>query len=817
MTIEVIPQQKESEELQIKGWGYGNIRAVVVEDFPTNEDIAKKKAFSGFNNKLIDDLAGDFAPYLYKTVLVKSPRLLTHINEGAKNVTKAKFHDYVQGVLNGEGHQYRILENEIRSLGVHLVIPTGEQSFRLLSGLTGLRKYRGSLLNAASLNNGKPESDWIKVIGTHGSHAINSEYSLRFLARIDFERASRNFIKGPIPDTGLSIWTAFHVEALRNYLKRAYTPDGTLVFDFETKLGIPYCVGLCFDGKESCVIPLGDRRVPQADRALMWREFADLMDSPIKKVNQNIKYDWTIAERFGIKVRNVVGDTQLGAGIIYCEFPKNLGFLTSIYTELPYHKDEGKNAANLDQSYSYCGKDTITDWRIHAGQQKELTEDFPRAKPVYENLVKLLPIYMRGENRGIRVDEELRQSKLSKYQMLLNSQTLKLQALIGKKINPRSAKQRAEVVFGDLKYEMNRFVTGTDADSLMYLITMGKEKESIGPIILRCLIDINKINKAIELLELARYPDGRLRGIFNLAGTETGRSSGGKTIDELFEFDEGKVVRTQLGHSLQTLAKHGFEIDGVHYGKDIREIYVPTYGHIFVEVDLSGAEARVDRVLSGQYNLDIFDNPGIHKYTGALVYGCEPSDIKKNVFVDGVDRYFTAKQVRHAGERGIAAGTLASMLLITKPEAQLLLTKFHKGEPQVQEVFHRDVIRIVRETRLLEMPNGRFRLFFNRMDDSLFREAISTVPQAVVSDITKFSFIQTSAENPNAIMLSEQHDGQLWECKKGEEEKLYTDIKRNVEVPTDFRKGSLKHNYVLVIPAEIEVGENWANMKEVKI
>lgn len=800
------------------GHATGAIRAVVIEDYGTKEDFATGQALSGFSNTLLNDLAGDFAPYLYKTVLVKSRTVNERLQKELKETSKKKQPDVAQKIIAGDGVSYNVLLNELEATEVNLVIPCGEQSFRFLSGLQGLRKYGGSLLYSPHPNFNQPGRKKLKILGTFGPALVNPEYRLRFLARIDFDRASKHWHEQPIPEQGITIWTAFHYTALRDFIKRQYTADGTLVFDFETKLGVPYCVGLCFDGNESCVIPLGDKRASQADRALMWQAFAELMLSPIKKVNQNIKYDWTISDRFGMPLRNVVGCTQIAAGIIYCELPKNLGFLTRLYTELPYHKDEGKNATNLDQSYTYCGKDTITDWRIYEKQQVELTEDFPRARPVYESLIRLIPIYMRGEERGIRVNGLTKDRLSKKYQMLLNSQILKLQTLINKKINPRSAQQRANVVFKELGNEYNRFVTGTDADSLLYLIANDKGTNPNNSIILRCLIDLNKLYKAIELIHTPLHSDGRLRGIFNLAGTETGRSSGGKTIDELFEFDEkGEVERTQLGHSLQTLAKHGFSIDGVTYGQDIREMFEPTPGFIFVEVDLAGAEARVDRVLTGQYNLDIFENPGIHKFTGAMVYGCKPEEIKKYVLVDGVDRYHMAKQVRHAGERGIQALTLAQMVLITKKAAQKLLDRFHRGEPQVQEIFHRDVINEVRNTRRLEMPNGRFRIFFDRMDEALFREAISTYPQAIVSDITKFSLEPTSKKHQEAIVLSEQHDGQLWEIKKGEELDLCKTIQKNVEVPVDFRHGSLKHDYVLVIPAECETGENWAGMKGVKI
>ena len=84
-------------------------------------------------------------------------------------------------------------------------------------------------------------------------------------------------------------------------------------------------------------------------------------------------------------------------------------------------------------------------------------------------------------------------------------------------------------------------------------------------------------------------------------------------------------------------------------------MFVPSYGYSFVEIDLSGAEARVDRVLSGNFDLSIFDNPGIHRLTGSLVFDCRPDEIKK-----GSHQYHLAKTVRHAGERNMKHGRLSA-------------------------------------------------------------------------------------------------------------------------------------------------------------
>jgi hypothetical protein len=115
-------------------------------------------------------------------------------------------------------------------------------------------------------------------------------------------------------------------------------------------------------------------------------------------------------------------------------------------------------------------------------------------------------------------------------------------------------------------------------------------------------------------------------------------------------------------------------------------------------------------------------------------------------------------------------------------------------------------------------PNGRRRDFFDRPNDPhTLNEAISFLPQAIVSDQTKFSFIPTFKEAEWAYLLVEAHDGSLSEVPIGREEEFAAIYKRNIETPIDFRKGTMRRDYQLVIPAETSVGDSWGSLEEQKI
>jgi hypothetical protein len=131
-----------------------------------------------------------------------------------------------------------------------------------------------------------------------------------------------------------------------------------------------------------------------------------------------------------------------------------------------------------------------------------------------------------------------------------------------------------------------------DEESLEILMWSSRCNSTLDNSILRTIIDCRKLHKCIEFLSLPTYPDGRHRCEFNLAGAETGRTTAGQTTDHYLYFDNGKIKLGDMGHSFQTIGKHGFEVSGVTYGKDLRSIFVPSPGFVSSNVTLSQAEAR---------------------------------------------------------------------------------------------------------------------------------------------------------------------------------------------------------------------------------
>jgi DNA polymerase-1 len=560
----------------------------------------------------------------------------------------------------------------------------------------------------------------------------------------------------------------------------------------------------------------------------MLYQILKLLASPIRKVNQNIKFDWRKLQRLGFQVLNVSGDTMLAAACLYCEFPKNLGFLTSLYTDIPYFKDEGKefdpSKYKREQLYLYNAKDCLATHQIYTQQQKEIDELGVRG--VYQNLITILPIYKEMEENGLLVDDTERERLLCKYISLFQIHSLKLKKLVGRPINSLSAISVGKLVYEELEWEVVRGVKhskisgkpSADEESLEILMWSSRCNSRTGRDILRTIIDCRKLHKCIEFLSLPTYPDGRHRCEFNLAGAETGRTTAGETTDYYLFYDKGKIKLGNMGHSFQTIGKHGFTVDEMTYGKDLRSIFVPSSGYSFVECDLSQAEARVDAVLARDFEiLQVFDSPtGIHRLTGSWVFNCLPSEIKKNILVDGVDRYHISKTVRHAGERNMTPMRL--MMMIAKPIAFCgeVLKTFHANQPNMRGVFHREIREQIQKERVLIAPNGRRRDFFGRINEETINQGISQLPQAIVTDYMKAALPKVRSEMGDKMRpLSEAHDGFLSEVRSGHEEEYGKCFKKHAEVGIDFRTCSLARDYELVIPMEVESSKtNWQEMEK---
>ena len=151
-----------------------------------------------------------------------------------------------------------------------------------------------------------------------------------------------------------------------------------------------------------------------------------------------------------------------------------------------------------------------------------------------------------------------------------------------------------------------------------------------------------------------------------------------------------------------------------------------------------------------------------------------------------------------------------------------MLDLFHSASPQIRNKFHRDIIDCLQSTRTIIDPFGGVRIFNGRMDDELFKEGYANIPQRTVAHLVQGAALRVDDElngDKDLMWISENHDSLTVQVPINNWEPYAWLLKKHMETPIDFSTYcSLKRDYILTIPAEIEVAEkNYGDFRKVKL
>ena len=805
----------------VKGFGPDVSPLMIISDYPTQDELKNQRALSGASGNLINDFLKKNKYHIdkcYKTTYIKCS--LT----GYNSKTRKKSREILEAArLLGDWDN--ILTEEIKSIRPNVIIAVGELALNFLTNERNINRYRGSILPLAPPLRASIGLDkHIRVVPVLHPRDIFPNPITYVYTQLDYARAIKHIgSTREIEEPGI-LWIARNSTALIEYWRRARHGE-FLTTDIETYNNFPTCASLCTDGQEAVSFPLLGTDIPLMESVCIFKKYDDILRSGMPKVNQNFKYDWTVLERIGFQINNIVGDTLLAANVIYPELPKGLDFLTSIYTDIPYYKDEGKDydpkLHDFDRMLYYNAKDALATWRVWKEQQKDL-EDL-NVKSFYFNFVhKLFFHYKRVDDRGILIDEEKRLNLIDKYYNLLELHSEQLNKIYGKKINVRSPKQVGVFIYDFLNCPVHTHITpggnevySTDEDCIVNMY-LNEVQDEIIMKILRQIILCRKIESTLNILETPYHYDGRMRTSYNPGGTTTGRTTTSQAIGWYFALEGKKITQTKFGTAFQKIPKHGFEFEGETFGDDIREIFVPTPGYEFFAFDGSNAEGRVVCVLAEDYDTLDYIEAGndIHKLTASWIYEKPLEFVKK-------DERNMGKRARHAGHLGQTGAGLSPQVYKSIRFCNEVMKKFHAKAPKIQDVFQLGIQKLVEQKRVLINPFGRRRDFFsydkhNKYDT--FKEAYSYIPQGTVSDHFKQIALNLYEKAPWAFHLGEFHDGLFYEIPKGRREEFAELVYQEASKKINFKECSMPRDRELSIPVECEYSENnWKDMNEYKL
>jgi DNA polymerase I-like protein with 3'-5' exonuclease and polymerase domains len=809
------------------------------EDYPSEEEFHQQKPLIGANFNLLKKLLAPLSVHpdeFYRTAFCKKRSEIQSVIR--RNKLKWHSKQWLEHKSYFE-EMTELLLTELLEIKPKVIFACGETTLCALTDRRKIRKLRGSVLELA---------DWIKIRHPELARCLVIplvplrdqfyDQHLSIFTQLDLMKglkySKEQFVH---PDKRYIITISYTASDFYGFIERCPNPRFRTI-DIETNNSFITCIGFCQDGMEATSVPWIHMK-PEHTLSLL-KAVSKYIARPISTVNQNILYDENLLEQWGMPIPKITGDTMLLAHTLYPEFPKGLDFLTSIYTDLEYYKDDVKDASGSydpekykERLYLYNAKDALTT-HITYSQQLEDAKELGVLDFFEKRVMPLFFVYKRITNTGILVDTYARQNLTVKYRAKLEAAFEDLRGSIEEDENINwdtfinSPKQVAYLVYDYLdcpeithwkvnqKTGERQLVLSTDEEALEELIINRIKNEAIKKVLYQIIL-CRKYYNILSWLETPCDIDGHMYTWYNQVGTKSGRTSASERPDKFrIYFDEdGKGYKKTVGYSFQTIPKHGYELpDGSKIGDDLLEIFIPHDGNIFIEGDKSQAEARVVTILSENYSLlPYFDKPpGIHRLTASWIVGGDPFDIVKGSF-----EYDKGKRARHAGNYDMGPGRLSQMTHLPYKDCELIMFKFHKTDPSIQNVFQHDIKEALHRDRVLISPHGRRREFFGRLDDDTYKEAYSFIPQATVSDDVKFS-LQTLIERfPQGKYLIEKHDSILTELPKEQRDEYVEIWNKTMQQPIDFRGCTLSRDFDLVIPTELQMSEdNLSNLKDLK-
>lgn len=350
------------------------------------------------------------------------------------------------------------------------------------------------------------------------------------------------------------------------------------------------------------------------------------------------------------------------------------------------------------------------------------------------------------EKNGIHVDKDALNKYGNNLKARIDELTSEIYELADMSFNINSTKQLGEVLFEKLGLKSGKKTKTGYSTSVDVLEKLSKE-HAIIPLILEYR-QLTKLNSTyVEGMSAYIEADGRIHGKFNQTVTATGRLS--STEPNL------QNIPTRLP-----------------LGREIRKVFIPNDGFVFLDADYSQIELRVLAHLSGDatlieaYNKD----SDIHTITASEVF-----DVPMEEVTDLMRR--KAKAVNFGIVYGISSFGLGQGLDISRKEAEGYIEKYFNTYGNVKSFLENTVSEAKKNSYTVTMFGRRRPIpelkSSNYMTRSFGERAAMNSPiQGTAADIIKIAMINVNKELKSrgfkSRLVLQVHDELLIETAKEE-------------------------------------------------
>ena len=516
----------------------------------------------------------------------------------------------------------------------------------------------------------------------------------------------------------------------------------------------------------------------------------------IEKYGYDLAQDYILLKQLGITMKNIVYDVKIAAYILNPTSKITLDEIAKDYLEIEnseYLKKQENIEENRQTSLFDEPKENKNNKIINSLYVEEIyklvqitTEKLKQINAIelFQNIdMPTVEVLAEMQWNGMYVDLNELEEYGKELKKRLEVLTKEIYDLCGEEFNINSPKQLGEILFEKLKLPVVKKTKSgysTDVDVLEKL----KEEDPIIEQILdyRQLMKLN--STYVEGLKPYINPvTKRIHSFFHQTITTTGRISSTEP-------------------NLQNIPTR-FEL-----GKQVRKIFEPEFGKVYIDADYSQIELRVlAHVSKDSHMQEAFkNNEDIHKQAASKVFKVPINEVTKA-------QRSEAKAVNFGIVYGISDFGLAEQLGIGRKQAKKYIEEYltqysgiksymdnitneAKEQGYVETIFHRR--RYIPE---LQSKNYMVRQFGSRA-------AMNTPIQGTAADIMKLAMINVYNElkkrNLKSKIVLQVHDEMMIEAPKEEKEEIKKILKEQMETV-------VKLDIPLI--AEISEANNWYECK----
>ncbi len=526
-----------------------------------------------------------------------------------------------------------------------------------------------------------------------------------------------------------------------------------------------------------------------------------MTDPGVPKIAHNMKYDYIMLARYGIRVHPIGFDTMI-AEWLRDPGSRNLGLkklawvrLDSEMTEIKDLIGSGKKQITMAQvpiarAAAYAADDAEVVLRLLPLLEADVREVHAE-KLLREIELPLVPVLADMEMAGIGLDVDFLRGMSDELATRLAELEANVFGAVGEPFNLNSTQQLSDALFNKLQIPppggTRKTASGFYSTAVDVLEALQDDYEVVGWIMTYREVAKLKSTYVDALPGQVNPGSGRVHTSYSQTGSVTGRiASSDPNLQNI-------PIRTEMG-------------------RRIRRAFVADPGNVLLAVDYSQVELRIAAHMSEDAAMiaAFKDGQDIHAATAAAIYNLPLSEVDRS-------QRRHAKAINFGLIYGMSPFGLTRTTDLTLAEAEDFVEAYFQRFPGVKRYLD-GMRRTAAEQGYVETLLGRRRYFpvlktgTNAVQRARAeREAINAPIQGTAADIMKIAMLAIppalGKAGLSARMLLQVHDELVFECPQEEAEETSALVRRIME--SAFR---LK----VPLSTEAKAGSDWYEMSPLR-